>query len=226
MKNVLVVAAHPDDEVLGCGGTISKLLKKGIDVAILILGEGITSRYENREKAMDIEQMKELKNHINDAAKILKVKKNFVLNFPDNRFDSVPLLDLVKVIENVKNKFIPDVIFTHHGEDLNIDHQITFNAVLTACRAIAGEMVKQIYCFETLSSTEWSWPNTFKPNVYVDISKTIEKKIDAMKAYKNELKEWPHPRSIKGIEILAEKRGCEVGLAYAEAFELVRSINL
>jgi len=227
-RKILVVAAHPDDEVLGCGGTIAKLSRVrggGAEVYLLILGEGMTSRYEKREKGMQSMELKKLKSNINAAVKILGIKKTFVHDFPDNRFDSVALLDIVKVVERVKSEVKPDVIYTHHRGDLNIDHRATYDAVLTACRPIQGETVREIYSFEVLSSTEWNYPNSFSPNAYVDISESIDKKIAAMKAYKSELKDWPHPRSGKAIEVLAQQRGCEVGLEYAEAFELIRKID-
>ena len=153
------------------------------------------------------------------------VRETFIHNFPDNRFDIVALLDIVKVIEKVKREIKPGVVYTHHRGDLNIDHRITYEAVLTACRPIKGETVKEIYNFEVPSSTEWNFPNTFSPNVYIDISGAIDKKVKAMKAYKGEIREWPHPRSAEAIKILVRKRGCEVGLDIAEAFELVRKID-
>lgn len=221
---ILVIAAHPDDEVLGCGGTIAKHAAEEADVYTIILGEGVTSRFPKREEGLKSKELKELKSYINKAAKILGVKKTFTFGFPDNRFDTVALLDIVKVIEKVKNEVKPEIVYTHHWGDLNIDHRITYDTVLSACRPIKGETVQKIYSFEIPSSTEWNYPNTFSPNVYVDISETINKKIEAMKAYKSEIRKWPHPRSIEAIRVLACKRGYEVGLEKAEGFKLVRSI--
>ena len=223
--NILIIVAHPDDEVLGCGGTIAKL-SHDYDIYTLILGEGITSRdIPNEEKK---EELKELKKQSDEANKILGVKKVFFEDFPDNRFDTVPLLDIIKSIEKVIQKIKPEEIFTHHYGDLNIDHQIVHKAVLTATRPVADYTVKKILLFEVLSSTEWNYQNqnnAFTPNTYIDISDTLNKKLVAMKCYKSEIRDYPHPRSLEAIEILAKKRGVEVGLKYAEAFNLIRSIE-
>jgi len=221
-KKVLVVAAHPDDEVLGCGGTIARLANEGAQVSLLILGEGMTSRYAKREGGLGSKELQALKKYTAEATKVLGIKKTYLRDLPDNRFDSVDLLNIVKEIEKVKAEIRPDIVYTHHKGDLNIDHRITFDAVLTACRPINGETVKEIYSFEVPSSTEWGHPCSFQPNTYVDISKTIETKTAAMKAYKSEIRDWPHPRSEEAIITLAKKRGCEAGLFFAESFELIR----
>ncbi|MDD5529883.1 MAG: PIG-L family deacetylase [bacterium] len=227
-KKILVVVAHPDDEVLGCGGTIAKYNKLGNEISLLILGEGITSRDKVRNPQKRVTELNSLKIYTKEASKILGIKKVFTFNFPDNRFDTVAVLDIVKAIEEVTNKVNPEVIYTHHQGDLNIDHQITFKAVLTACRPIYGETVKEIYSFEIPSSTEWSASDDshfFNPNVFIDISNTFNKKIEAMKAYKSELREYPHPRSTKALEIIARRWGIVVGKKLVEAFLLIRSIK-
>jgi len=224
-KKAIVVAAHPDDEVLGCGGTIAKLSSGGVEVYTIILGEGVTSRYEKRIDGIRDKSLIELKSHIRKTAGLLGVKKTFIFDFPDNRFDTVSMLDIIKVIEKVKNEIKPEIIYTHFYGDLNIDHQITSQAVLTSCRPVRQETVKEIYAFEVPSSTDWNYKTTFSPNVYIDISKTINKKIRAIKVYKSEIRPWPHPRSVKAIKLLAEKRGCDVGLNFAESFELVRCLK-
>ena len=226
MRNtILIVAAHPDDEVLGCGGVITKLVQQGASVHVAILGEGVTSRYKKRKGILQGKELKKLKEYIEKASIVLGVTKTWVFNFPDNRFDTVALLDIVKAIEVVKKKVKPEIVYTHHGNDLNIDHRIVYSAVLTACRPVKGETVRKIYSFEVLSATEWNHPNFFSPNVYIDISGFINKKIEAMKVYKSEIKQWPHPRSEEALRVLAQKRGYEVGLNFAEAFELVREIE-
>lgn len=228
MKTVLIVAAHPDDEVLGCGGTMARLVREGNNVYTLILGEGITSRDEKRDRGKRESEINGLKKHIDKANKILSVKKYFTFDFPDNRFDTISLLDIVKSIEKIKSDLKPDIIFTHHHGDLNIDHQITFKAVMTAFRPIKGEIAREIYSFEVPSSTEWNAPsptNYFVPNYFVDISKTLETKLKAMKEYKSEIRDFPHPRSLAAIEIIAKRRGIQVGLKSAEAFEVVRFIR-
>jgi len=220
MKKILIVAAHPDDEVLGCFGTVAKLIKKGYKAYTLILGEGKTSRDNFNKK-----ELEKIKNEIIKANNIIGIEKIFIEHFPDNRFDSVNLLDIVKVVEKVKNEIKPDIIFTHFQNDLNIDHQITYKAVITATRALKNESVKEIYSFEILSSTEWNYPLSFNPDVYFDISSTVELKLKAMSEYKSELREFPHPRSLEGIKLNAKYLGMRVGRDYVEAFKCVRIIR-
>lgn len=223
--NILVVSAHPDDEVLGCGGTIARLAREGHEVTILILGEGITSRDNIRNKKNRENEITDLKNYAEKANKILGVREVFFHDFPDNRFDTVPLLDIVKVIEKIKNNIKPEIIFTHYEKDLNIDHQITYRAVITATRPLKEGTVKEIYSFEIPSSTEWSYPLSFSPNVFYDISETIDVKIEALEEYKTELREYPHPRSLEGVKLIAKNWGMKVGLEYSEAFKCVRMIK-
>ena len=219
MQRVLIVAAHPDDEVLGCFGTVARLIDEGSEVYTLILGEGKTSR----DGASSSEIVK-LKDEIKKANEVIGVKEVFTKEFADNRFDSVNLLDIVKAIEEIKSQIKPDTIFTHYQKDLNIDHQKTYQAVITATRPMQGESVKEIYSFDILSSTEWNYPISFSPDFYVDINGYLDKKIEAMKCYNSELRDYPHPRSLKGIELSAKYWGMRVGLEYAEAFEMVRRV--
>lgn len=220
-NKILVVVAHPDDEILGCGGTILKHLKNKDEVNVLILGEGETSKengsnIEGRQKAAQ------------KAAKFLGVQDLFSQKLPDNQFDSLPLLKIVKIVEGYLNQVKPNVVYTHHAHDLNIDHRITFQAVLTACRPQPNFFVKKILTFEILSSTEWQVKDkkhSFFPNVYNDISDFIAKKNEALEIYKNELKKYPHPRSKEGVEVLARYRGMEAGYKFAEAFQLIRDLN-
>lgn len=228
MKNkILIVAAHPDDEVLGCGGTASGLIRnKKYEAYTVILGEGITSRDKKRDRDKREKELNQLKNNIQTANRIIGVNNVYIYDFPDNRFDEVPLLDIVKTIEKVKKEVKPNIVFTHHAGDLNIDHRITFHAVLTACRPLRDEKVKEIYSFEVPSSTEWPVDNSeyFIPNCFVDISESLKTKTEAMKKYKSEIRDFPHPRSRKAIETLARNRGISVGLEYAEAFMVIRKI--
>jgi len=159
------------------------------------------------------------------ANEIIGVRKVFFFDFPDNRFDSVPLLDIIKTIEKVKLQIKPRIIFTHSETDLNIDHQITYRAVITATRPVPGETVKEIYSFEILSSTEWRYPIRFSPDVFYDISDTIEIKIKAMSRYRGELRKFPHPRSIEGIKVNSRSWGMKAGLKYAEVFKSIRVIR-
>jgi len=224
-KTILIVAAHPDDEVLGCGGAIARLIKEGYEAYTLILGEGITSRDDMRDKKRREEEITELKGEAKEANKILGVKEIFFYDFPDNRFDTIPFLDIVKVVEKVKNSINSEIIFTHYEKDLNIDHQITLRAVITATRPLKEESVKEIFSFEIPSSTEWNYPLSFSPDVFFDISTTIDIKIKALEKYKTELEKYPHPRSLEGVKLIAKNWGTKVGLEYAEAFKVVRILK-
>jgi LmbE family N-acetylglucosaminyl deacetylase len=219
-KKILVVVAHPDDEVLGAGGTIARLTKEGYVVKTLILGEGVKSR-DNWTQT----EYNELRNSITKANKILGVTDINVFEYPDNRFDSVSLLDIIKTISKIKNNFKPSIVFTHCRNDLNIDHRVTYQAVITCCRPLSDETVKEIYSFEVLSSTEWNVPIGFNPNVFFDITMHVRKKIDALKEYKTEVKQGNHPRSEIGVISNSLLWGMKTGLDYAEAFELVRLIR-
>jgi len=223
----LVIVAHPDDEVLGGGGTIAKHALDGDEVYCLFLGDGVTSRYDQGEKLAE-ERLRERKLEAEKAATILGIRELFFTNLPDNRFDTVPLLTIVKAVEEVKGRIKPIIIYTHHQGDLNIDHQLTFKAVLTACRPMKDETVREIYSFEVPSSTEWSSPdarNYFMPNVFVDVTDTLDKKIEALKAYRGELREYPHPRSPEGLRTIAHRWGSTVGCEAGEAFELIRAVR-
>lgn len=229
-KRILVVVAHPDDEVLGLGGTIHKLVTEyKCVIRTIILGEGITSRSEERDAKKWSAELKQHRKNIQSSIKAVGYASVGIYDFPDNRFDAVNVLDLVKVIEKEKEEFKPTVIFTHHGGDTNIDHQLTFQAVVTGCRPMAHEMVKTIITFETPSSTEWqafNHPLPFHPNMYVGLKKkNVDAKIKAMESYDFEKRPFPHPRSPEALSILAQKRGVEVGEHYAEAFVIIRSIN-
>lgn len=220
MQKILIVAAHPDDEVLGCFGTVAKLIKQGAEAYTLVLGEGKTSRGET-----DKEEMEELDREFEMANKTIGIKAIFREHFPDNCFDKVSLLEIVKAVEGIKENIKPDIIFTHFQHDLNIDHRIAYQAVLTATRPMHDEVVKQIYSFEVLSSTEWNFSSSFSGNVFFDIHDTIADKLKAMQCYQSELRTYPHPRSLEGIKLNAQLQGMRVGLQYAESFLLVRDVR-
>lgn len=223
----LVVAAHPDDEVLGCGGTIARLSGEGHDVFIAILGEGVTSRFKQREDSKP-GMIKTLQNHTKQVANMLNIKDIFMYNMPDNRFDTMPLLDIIKILEELIRRLAPKVIYAHHGGDLNIDHQVVHRAVLAATRPLRGNPVKEIYAFEIPSSTEWAFQQfelSFRPNFFVDISNTLDIKIQALSLYKTEVRTFPHPRSPEAIQAIAHRWGSVVGCNAAEAFELIRAVR-
>lgn len=220
--NILVVAAHPDDEVLGVGGTIARHVDFGESVTTLIMATGATSRSE----LVNEDNIKKLKKCALDAAKKLGVDDVRFVGLPDNRMDSIDFLDVVKHVEAVIKEIEPEIIYTHFPNDLNIDHRLTAQAVLTATRPLPESTVKKVYAFETLSSTEWQINSTeiFKPTSYIDISSTLEKKMKALSCYEVEMTPFPHARSMEGVEALAKTRGCHSGVEAAEAFMLLREV--
>ena len=225
---ILVIAAHPDDEVLGCGGTAARLVSEGHEVHFAILGEGMTSRHAQRADA-EQSQLTRLHQQAHAAAAQVGVKNVLLHKLPDNRLDTLALLDVVKIVEDLVDRVKPEVIYTHHAGDLNVDHGVIHRAVLTATRPVAGQPVREIYAFEVPSSTEWAFQRiepSFRPNVFVDITRTLETKIAAMECYETEARRFPHPRSPEALRALATRWGSVVGCAAAEAFELVRSVRL
>lgn len=224
---VLVVAAHPDDEILGVGGTILRHVAEGDSVHVMILAEGITSRGTKRDVAKNETELSRLREASRKVAEYMGIDKLILCGFPDNRMDGVELLDIIKRIEQEMGEFCPDTVYTHHAGDVNIDHQLVHRAVVTACRPLPGTTVRQILFFETLSSTEWQMPmqgNSFLPNWYVDIHEYLERKLAALRFYETEMREYPHPRSYEGVTFLAKMRGLVVGADAAEAFMLGRKV--
>lgn len=227
MKKILVVAAHPDDEVLGCGGTMAKLSSEGHTVHVIIGAEGLTSRQTSRDKAALENEFDELYEAAKKANSILGVKSLEFLGFPDNRMDSLELLDIVKKIEEKLANFPADEVYTHFPSDLNIDHRMLSEAVLTATRPLPGQHVKKVFFFEVPSSTDWKFGFShgyFSPNRFVNIEKFLTTKIKALNEYVGEMRVYPHSRSLENLENLAKFRGATVGYHAAEAFILAREL--
>lgn len=219
---VLIVAAHSDDEVLGCGGTAAKLASQGHQVGVIFMTNGVSSRHLN-DKTKNIEQRRL---HSQSAANTLNISILNQFDYPDNSMDAVPLLKVTRSIEEIIDAFQPKVVFTHFIHDLNIDHAIVARATLTATRPTLGTSVKKVLGFEVNSSTEWLFGEPhFSPNYFVNISDTFNLKLDAMRTYQDEVRPSPHPRSLEGIEALASLRGNASGYRYAEAFEIYRCME-
>lgn len=221
MKTILVVAAHPDDEALGAAGTLARHAAEGDQVHIVFLadGEGARGSVDNLSNRRQAAQA---------AGKVMGAISVQFEDFPDNQMDTVPTLNVAQSVEKIIAQIKPDIIYTHHGGDLNIDHQITHRAVLTACRPQPDFCVKEIYGFEVLSSTEWASPdqdNAFRPVHHVDISKYYAHKKKALECYDSEMRDFPHARSYEAVEALATLRGVQVGLNKAESFTIIRSIK-
>lgn len=226
-KKILVVAAHPDDEVLGCGATIANHAQSGDSVHIVILSEGVTSRDDFPDRLRRNGELSALAKAAFSAKDILGAKTLDLHEFPDNRMDSVDHLDIVKVIEKCLYMYEPEIVYTHHSGDVNIDHRRIHEAVITATRPQPEQTVKTLLYFEVQSSTEWQTPGSasvFAPNWFVNISSTLSLKMKALAIYKAEMRSWPHARSCEAVEYLARWRGATIGCEAAEAFMLGRSI--
>lgn len=227
MSSILVIAAHPDDEVLGAGGAIARWSNEGQSVHILIMAEGVTSRSIAGAKS-PLSELSELVECAKRSAKILGAASIDFVNLPDNRMDSLALLDVIKPIEAKIDTLLPHTVVTHQPNCLNIDHQITNRAAVTACRGLPGASVKTMLFFESPSSSEWQVPGaglSFQPNWYVNIESTIEIKMAALKEYDCEMRSFPHARSYETVRHLAHLRGSHAGLKAAEAFSLGRNIS-
>jgi N-acetylglucosamine malate deacetylase 1 len=223
---ILVVAAHPDDEILGCGGTMARLSRIGRPVHVVLLADGESSREPSPER-LPPEFLAARNASATVACGILGCASVAVEGLADNRLDSLPLLDVVKLIETFIERIKPTTLFTHHPGDVNIDHRVVHEAVLAAARPQPGHCVRDLYFFEVPSSTEWRTPGSgpaFQPNCFVDIGDTLDLKLRALQAYPAELREFPHPRSLRAVEALARWRGATAGLAAAEAFVVGRRI--
>lgn len=221
--NVLVVAAHPDDEVLGCGGTMARLAAEGHRVSVAILGQGAASRFApgSPEAAAEVAA---LQDKSREAARILGAAEVRHFGLPDNRFDSLDLLDVIQPLEALAGELRPEVVYTQHGGDLNVDHAAAFRAALTAFRPLPGSTVRALYAYEVASSTEWAFAQfapAFAPDTFVDVGAYLDRKLAALAVYEGELRPFPHPRSERAVRAQAELRGATVGVAAAEALATV-----
>jgi len=223
--DALVIAAHPDDEVLGCGGALARWTDEGSTVNVVFLADGVGGRKETRQSYESESACR--REAARSACSMLGTEPPAFCDLPDNRLDTLPLLNITQLVEQFIREYHPGTVLTHHAGDVNIDHQRVHQAVVTACRPQPGHSVRQLLFFEVASSTEWQPPGSapvFAPNVFVDISSTLERKLAALRAYEEELRPWPHTRSIEAVEHQARWRGATVGREAAEAFILGRDI--
>jgi len=215
MSEILVVAAHPDDEWLGCGGTILKHLSQGDEINTVFVSDGFSSR--DRGLSRD--------NVTYELFKKIHANEPLFLNFKDNELDSYARLQVIQKLEDITSSFNPDYVYTHFLGDLNIDHRIVSECVHTCFRPFPRSRVKALMQFEVLSSTDWSLVNNFSPNFFNDITPFFEKKLELLKFYDEEMREVPHARSYENLTNLNKMRGNNVGLEFAEAFVISRAIN-
>lgn len=229
-RKVLVIAAHPDDEILGCGGTIARHTREGDEVHVLIMAEGITSRDSERNREAREEELSALRRAAREANQAIGVEQLTLDAFPDNRMDTVSRLDVTKRVERAIVGVQPEVVYTHHCGDVNIDHRRIHDAVVTSCRPMPGATeVRELMFFEVASSTEWQPPGSaapFVPNWFVEISDHLKTKLDALRIYESEMRPWPHARSIEAVTHQARWRGATIGVGAAEAFVLGRRLRL
>ncbi len=226
MKKVLIIAAHPDDEVLGVGGTIAKLSANGVECHLLIVTDGSSSQYRNSDHLQEIIAAKKLETK--NCADVLGIKSIHYGGLPDMKLDTIPHVEINQVIEKVIDDIQPDIVFTHFWGDVNRDHQEVYKSTLVAVRPVMGQMVRELYCYRVPSSTEWT-PNKadtmFMPNYFVDIAKYAEQKYKAFACYSTELRDYPHPRSVQYLRETDKAAGLRIGLLAAEEFVLLRKID-
>lgn len=219
MSEVLVIAAHPDDETLGCGGAIVRHVDAGDEVHVVVVTDGSSAQYPGDQGTL-VRKHDEAR----AAMKILGVKDLVLGTLPDMRLDTVPSLDLARLLTDHVRRVDPHVVYTHHSSDINLDHRLVFAATLVATRPTDGSRLERIYAYEVASSTEWGQADTdraFRPNSFIDISAVLDRKLRALAAYKTELRPAPHPRSLSVVEAYARAWGPRAGLHAAEAMQLV-----
>jgi len=226
-RRILVIGAHPDDEILGCGATIAKLRKRGAEVRVILIGEGSTCRFDAADVESPAARQAIAEREASARAAMAKVGVDDIvfLNLPCGRFDTVPLIDIGKRLEAEIARFGPDTVFTHSDVDANNDHRIAFQATLQATRPGALNAVSTVLCYEVLSSTEWRFTESFAPNYFVSIVDELDVKLEAMLLYSSEMKPFPFPRSVEAMRALAMLRGAQAGVPAAEAFRLIRKVE-
>lgn len=223
-NSIAVIVAHPDDEVLAFGGLMARHTARGDDVHVFIMATGLAARTDYNTASAD--KLALLREESRAALNLLGVRDVKFGDFPDNRMDAIPLLDVIKPIERFIDQIHPTTIYTHHAGDMNIDHTVIARGVMTACRPLPGSSVRRVYAGEVLSSSEYApASDRFIPTSYMDITEFFEQKCFAMQCYRGEIKSFPHPRSVEAIKALATLRGSECGLKMAEGLRLLREVQ-
>tara|TARA_B100000787_G_C16192023_1_gene298126 strand:- start:1868 stop:2566 length:699 start_codon:yes stop_codon:yes gene_type:complete len=223
-KKFLIVVAHPDDDILGCGGTLRKLSRLKKNIRVIFIAEGSSCRFKNYKKFK-----KKINETINQRQKYAKkalldlgLNNSCFYNLVCGKLNKYPIIEIAKIIEDEITKFKPEVLITHSNYDVNLDHRTVYQACLQSTRPTNQNKIKALLSFEVLSSTEWKYNKIFEPNLFINIEKEIKFKIKAMKRYKTEMNNFPHPRSVTGINTLAKYRGIQSQNKFAEAFKIIR----
>jgi len=217
---VLAIAAHPDDETIGAGGVIARHVAQGDEVYWCIVTQGYSPPWSE-------ETLAEARSQVDEVQEVLGFREVFLLGFPTVKLNTVPYIDLCSALQQVVDQVQPEIVYTTPRDDINQDHRIVYEATLVAARPLPGSSVRRLLCYEISTTARFGLPagsTGFAPNVFVDISRYLEKKLEAIRCYRTELREYPHPRSVKGLRLLAEERGLSVGLQAAECFQLVREL--
>ena len=217
---VLVIAAHPDDETIGAGGTIARHVAHGDEVYWCIVTQGYSPPWSE-------ETLAAARRQVYDVQRVLGIQEVFFCGFPTVKLNTVPYIDLCSALQRVVDQVRPEVVYTTPRDDINQDHRIVYEGTLVATRPLPGSSIRRLLCYEISPTTRFGLPtgsSGFVPNVFVDVSQYMDKKLEAVSCYQTELREYPHPRSLEGLRLLAEERGLSVGMKAAECFQLIREL--
>lgn len=217
---ILAIAAHPDDEVIGAGGTLARHVAEGDEVYWCVVTEAHSPRWPEEVRV-------QARRQVDQVQQVLGIREVFFCGFTTVALNTVPYIDLCSALQRVVDEVQPEVVYTTPGSDINLDHRLVYEATLVATRPLPGSCVRRVLSYEVSTTARYGLPagsSGFEPNVFVDISRYLDKKLEVMRCYEAELRTYPHPRSLRGIRLLAEERGLSIGLGAAECFRLVREL--